>query len=149
VSSVLLATMQRLGVLGALGGTILSLGCCAGLLGPVGSILLAGSAVDWVPAAWRLPVLYGSVAVTLVSFALGWRRHRRLAPLGLSLMGAAALLYPLHEALDVSVFQMLIWLGVGSLWAGAAGETWLAIHARPLRPERHSLGCRSRLERSR
>ncbi len=109
---------------------VLSLGCCAGLLGPLAPVLLTGGAFEWVPLAWRLPLLCGSLTVALVSFTLGWRRHRRVAPLVLFLVGAAALLYPLHEALDVSLFQILIWLGFGLLLAGAAWETWLAIRSR-------------------
>lgn len=135
----MLGTIQKLGVIGALGSTILSLGCCAGLLGPVATVLLAGGAFDWVPLAWRLPLLYGSLTVALVSLTLGWRRHRRVAPLVLFLVGAAALLYPLHEALDVSAFQVLIWLGFGLLLAGATWETWLAFR---------SHGCRLTVTRS-
>jgi hypothetical protein len=57
----------------------------------------------------------------------------------LFLVGAAALLYPLHEALDVSTFQALIWLGVGLLVAAATWETWLAFRTR---------GCRLTVTRS-
>jgi hypothetical protein len=135
----MLGTIQKLGVLGVLGSTMLSLGCCAGLLGPPATVLLTGGAVDWVPLAWRLPLLYGSLALALVSFTLGWRRHRRVAPLMLVLLGAAALLYPLHEALDVSTFQALVWLGLGLLVAGATWETWLLFRSR---------GCRLTLTRS-
>jgi hypothetical protein len=41
----MLGTIQNLGVLGALGSTMLSLGCCAGLLGPLATVLLTGGAV--------------------------------------------------------------------------------------------------------
>lgn len=116
--------IDKLGPLGTVGSTFLNLGCCAQLLGPVSVFFVGG--FEWVPVAWRLPLLYGSLIVGLFSFLFGWRRHRRLAPLLLFLPGAAALLYPLHEALDVSLFQVLIWLGLGLLLAAAAWDLWLA-----------------------
>lgn len=116
--------IDKLGALGTVGSTFLNLGCCAQLLGPVAVFFVGG--FEWVPVAWRLPLLYGSLTVGLLSFLSGWRRHRRLAPLLLFLPGAAALLYPLHEALDVSLFQVLIWLGLGLLLAAAAWDLWLA-----------------------
>jgi len=116
--------IDKLGMLGTVGSTFLNLGCCAQLLGPVAVLLVGG--FDWVPVAWRLPLLYGSLTVGFLSFTLGWRRHRRPAPLLLFIPGAAALLYPLHESLDVSVFQVLIWLGLGLLLAAAAWDLWLA-----------------------
>ncbi|MBI3456487.1 MAG: MerC family mercury resistance protein [Candidatus Rokubacteria bacterium] len=122
--------MPKLGVLGSMVSAVLNLGCCAGLLGPLAPMLVAGGLLDGVPVAWRLPLLYGSLAVALVGFGLGWRRHRRLGPLLLFLPGAAAIGYPFHEALEVWVLQILIWLGFGLLLAAAAWDTWLAFRSR-------------------
>ncbi|MBI2466870.1 MAG: MerC family mercury resistance protein [Candidatus Rokubacteria bacterium] len=131
----MLGTVGRLGALAStVGSTVVCLGCCASVLGPVAAVVFAGGWVEWVPVAWQLPLLYGSLVVALVGFGLGWRRHRRVAPLGLFLPGAAAILYPLHEALDVWVLQVLIWLGFGLLLAAAASDTWLALRTPGCRP---------------
>ncbi len=126
----MLGTINKLGVLGTVVTTALNLGCCAGAVGPLATVLFTGGLLDRVPVAWQLPLLYGSLAVTLVGFGLGWRRHRRLAPLLLFLPGAAAVLYPLHGPLDFSVLKVLIWLGFGLLLAAAVGDTWLALRTR-------------------
>jgi hypothetical protein len=101
---------------------------------------LVSGLFEWVPLAWRLPVLYGSLALALGSLALAWRRHRQPLPLVLFGLGAAALLYPLHEATDVRVLQLLIWLGFGLLLAAVGWDTWFAFRAP---------GCRGPVSRSR
>jgi len=136
----MLGTVNKAGVLGAVAATAVNLGCCApGALGPLAGVLAAGGLLDRIPAAWQLPVLYGSLAVALLGFGLGWRRHRGLAPVLLFLPGAAAVLYPLHVALDVSVLKVLIWVGFGLLLAAAVWDTWLSFQTR---------GCRLTLSRS-
>lgn len=129
-------TVAGLGALGSMVSTVLNLGCCAGLLGPLAAMPLAGGLLDGVPVAWRAPLLYGSLAVALLGLGLGSRRHRRLGPLLLFLPGAAVIVYPLHEALDVWVLQVLIWLGLGLLLAAVAWGTWLAFESRGCRVTR-------------
>ena len=127
----MLGAINKLGVLGTAVSSALSLGCCAPqVLGPLAAVVYAGGLLDRVPVAWQLPLLYGSLAVALVGFGLGWRRHRRLAPMLLFLPGAGALFYTFHEALEVSVLRVLIWLGFGLLLAAAAWDTWLSFRAR-------------------
>ncbi len=123
-------TVHRIGVLGAVGATGLSLGCCAGVMRPLAGVLAAGGLLDGVPVAWRLPLLYGFLALALLGFALGGRRHRRWDPLWLAVAGAGAILVPLHEALDVWVLQVLVWLGLGLLLAAAAWDAGLAVMGR-------------------
>ncbi len=124
----MLGTLGRLGTLAStVGSTVVSLGCCAGLLGPAVAVAVAGGLFEWVPLAWRGPLLYGSLAVALVGLGLAWRRHRQPAPFFLFLLGAAAILYPLHEATHVWVLQVLIWLGFGLLLAAMGWDTWLAL----------------------
>ena len=136
----MLGTLNKLGVLGTAATTVLNLGCCAPqALGPLTGVLFAGVLLDRVPLAWQLPLLYGSLGVTLVGLGLGWRRHQRLAPLVLFLPGMGALLYPFHEALDLFVLKIFIWLGFSLLLAAVAWETWLSFRAR---------GCRFILARS-
>jgi hypothetical protein len=130
----MLGAMGKLGVLGTVASAALGLGCCAPqVFGPLAGILFAGGILDRVPLEWQLPLLYGSLAVALVGFGLGWRRHRGVAPLLLFLPGAAAVLYPLHVALDVSVLKILIWLGFGLLLAAAVWDGWLSFQARRCR----------------
>ncbi len=129
----MLGTINKLGVVGTVITTVLNLGCCAWVLGSWTAVFFTGGLLDRVPLAWQLPLLYGSLAVAFVGFGLGWRRHRRLAPVLLFLPGAAAILYPLHQALDVPVLKVLVWLGFGLLLAAAAWDTWLVFRTRACR----------------
>ena len=127
----MLGTINKLGVLGTVVATVMNVGCCAGaVVGPLAGVFFAGGYLYRVPSAWQLPLLYGSVAVALVGFGLGWRRHRRLAPLLLFLPGAAAVLHPLHQVVDVSVLKISVWLGFGLLLMAAAWDAWLSFRAR-------------------
>lgn len=126
--------LARLGLfVSTVGSTVVCLGCCASVLGPLAAVVFAGGLFEWVPLDWRLPLLYASLGVAMAGLILGWRRHRRWAPLLLFVPGAGALLYPLHEALDVWVLQVLIWLGFGLLPAAAAWDAWLTVRL-PDRP---------------
>ncbi|MBI4610254.1 MAG: hypothetical protein HY726_14740 [Candidatus Rokubacteria bacterium] len=128
-------TINKLGVLGTVVTTVMNAGCCAGaVVGPLAGLFFAGGYLYRVPADWQLPLLYGTLAVTFTGFGLAWRRHRRLAPVLLVLPGAVAILYPLHQALDVSTLKVLMWVGFGLLLAAAAWDTWLSLRARSCRP---------------
>jgi len=130
----MLGAVNKLGILGTVTSAAVNLGCCAPqVLGPLAGVFFAGGLLDRVPVAWQLPLLYGSLAVALAGFGLGWRRHRRLHPLLLFLPGATAILYALHEALDVSVLKVSVWLGLGLLLAAAVWDTRLSLRARACR----------------
>ncbi len=129
----MLGTMNKLGVLGTMVAAVLNLGCCAEVFGPIAAVLFAGGLLDRVPAAWQMPLLYGSSAAALLGFGLGWRRHRQLAPLLLFLAGAVALLYPFHEALDVFILKIFMWLGFSLLLMATGWDTWLSFRARSCR----------------
>lgn len=127
----MLGAVNRLGVLGTVVATSLNLGCCAGAaFGPLAGVLVTGGLLDRIPTEWQLSLLYGTLAIALAGFGLGWRRHRQLYPLLLFLPGSAALLYPFHEALDVSVLKVFIWLGFGLLLGAAVWDAWLAFRTR-------------------
>jgi len=128
-------TIGKLGVLGSVVATAINVGCCApAVFGPLTGLLFAGGFLYRVPPAWQLPLLYGFLAVALVGFGLGWRRHRRPYPMLLFLPGGAAILYPFHEALDVWVLQLLIWVGFGLLLAVAVWDMVLSLRSRSCRP---------------
>jgi len=138
----MIGTVGRLASLAStVGSTVVSLGCCAGLLGPAAAVALVGGMLEWVPLAWRYPLLYGSLALALVSLALAWRRHRQAVPLVLFLAGAGAILYPLHEATDVWLLQVLVWLGFCLLLGAVGWDTWLAFRT----PGCRGTGSRSRV----
>jgi hypothetical protein len=127
----MLGAVSKVGVLGTVMTSVLNLGCCAPqVLGPLTAVLVVGGLLDRVPLVWQLPLFYGSLGVAFVGFAVGWRRHRRLAPALLFLPGAAGLLYAFHEALDVSLLKVFIWLGLGLLLVAAIWDAWLAFRTR-------------------
>ena len=127
----MLGTINKLGVLGTVVATGVNLGCCAApVFGSLTGVLFAGGVLYRVPVAWSLPLLYGSLVVALIGFGQTWRRHRRVYPMLLFLPGAAAVLYPVHVALEVSVLKVLIWLGFGLLLAAAAWDVWLVVRTR-------------------
>lgn len=130
----MLGAINKLGVLGTVMTTALNLGCCAPqVLGPLTAVVYAGGLLDRVPAALQFRILCGSLLVAAVGFGLGWWKHRRLAPVLLFVPGAVALFYAFHEALDVSVLKLLIWLAFGLLLAAAAWDTWLSVRTRSCR----------------
>jgi hypothetical protein len=63
----------------------------------------------------QMPILYGTLALALAGVGLASWRQRRPAPLLLGLMGAGAVLYPFHEALELWAFHTLIAGGMGLL----------------------------------
>lgn len=127
----MLSVLPRLGLLvTTVGGSVVSLGCCASLLGPIATAVAAIPVFEWVPLAWRLPLLYGSLFLALSGPGLGWRRHRRPAPLALFLPGGSAILYPLHDAVDVRALQLLVWAGLALLGTAAVWNPRLASRAR-------------------
>lgn len=131
----MLGAINKLGILGTVASTAVNLGCCAPqVLGPLTAVVFAGGFLDSVPVTWQFRLLCASLAVAFVGFGFGWRRHRRLVPMLLFVLGAAAILYTAHAALDVSVLKVFIWLGFGLLLAAAAWDTWLSFKSRRCRP---------------
>ncbi len=72
-----------------------------------------------------MPILYGSLAVTLAGLWLASRRHRKPYPVVLGALGGACLLYPFHMPLDLSIFFVLIFTGLGSVLAASLWGTVL------------------------
>lgn len=117
--------LGKTGVAGTVVATLANVGCCGAAFAPLVTGLSAVGLLALIPLEWGMPLLYGALALTLISAALGLRRHLRPYPLLVTLAGVGAILVPFHEALDVEVFTALIWTGLALLLLGAGLETWL------------------------
>lgn len=122
--------LGRTGVAGTAVTTLANVGCCGAAFAPLVAGLSATGLLGLIPPGWGMPLLYGALALTVVSTALGFQRHRRPAPLLVTLAGVGAILVPFHEALDVEVFTALLWTGFALLLLGVALESWLELRAR-------------------
>lgn len=109
------------GVAGSVVGTVANLGCCgAGLVVPA-SFIAPATALAAV-GRWGDPILYASLAATLLALTWGVRRHRRWLPTLAALGGASLLLAAFHDAWDVPVFAALVWAGVAGLLVAVAAD---------------------------
>lgn len=107
---------------------------CVGLLAPLGP-LTAALGLDWLHLlAIQVPILFSTTGLALGSLLLSACRHRRPWPLLLGLAAAAGLLYPFHEALDVTVFRLLVYGGAATLLAAAAWDFLLCRAGRAKAP---------------
>ena len=105
--------LSGFGSLGTIFSASLAMGCCAGLLAPLAS--LGTIALPFLGPSLQMPLLYGTIATTLIGLGLSFLRQRWVLPLILGLLGAVFLLIPFHTALDINLFYLLIGLGLGSL----------------------------------
>jgi len=97
--------------------TSIAMGCCAGLLAPLASV--GAAALPFLEPSFQMPLLYATVTLTLIGLVLSYRRQRSAFYLAFGLLGAVLLLIPFHTALEVSLFYVLIGLGLGSLLLAA------------------------------
>lgn len=112
--------LDKLGYGGALFATALGMGCCApGIFAALASLVGSVGLGVLVRLDILMPILYASLAVTLAGLALSYRSHRQPYPLALGAIGGACLLYPFHMPLDLSIFFVLIYTGLGSLLAAS------------------------------
>lgn len=103
---------------------------CVGLLAPLG-VLMTTLGLDWLHLLdIQMPVLYGATGLTLMSLCLGAWRHKRPWPVLLGFLGIAGILYPFHDALDVTVFRALVYGGSAALLLAAAWD-FILCRARP------------------
>jgi hypothetical protein len=100
---------------------------CVGLFAPLGTAVTV-LGLDWLHV-WDVqqPILYGAAALSLFALAHAAWRHRRPLPFLLGLSSVVALLYPLHEAMDVSAFRWLSNGGAAGLFGAAV---WSAVLSR-------------------
>ncbi|MGH7376588.1 MAG: hypothetical protein ACREKK_04110 [Candidatus Methylomirabilales bacterium] len=105
---------------------------CVGLLAPLGA-LIAALGLDWLHfLTVQMPILYGTTALALGSLSLGAWRYHRPWPLLLGLLGVAGILYPFHEALDVTALRTLVYGGTVALLLSAAWDAILLSRQRRL-----------------
>lgn len=118
--------LDKLGYVGALFSTALGMGCCApGIFAAFASLVGSLGLGFLLSLDILMPVLYASLAVTLTGLSLSYRYHRKPYPLALGAIGGALLLYPFHTALELSTFFVLIYAGLGSLFASSLWGTVL------------------------
>lgn len=115
--------LSGLGAVSTIFSASLAMGCCAGLLAPVASVMAA--ALPFTEPSFQMPLLYATVVATLVGLLIFYRRQGFIFPLVLGLLGAFVLLVPFHTALEVSLFYLFIGVGLGALLAASwAPLTW-------------------------
>lgn len=107
------------------GASTLSASFAAGCVGPLVPLggMISALGLDWLH--WldiQMPILYGATGLTLASLSLGAWKRRRPWPLLLGLIGMAGILYPFHDALDVTVFRVLFYGGAGMLFVAVAWD---------------------------
>ncbi len=95
------------------------MGCCVGLLAPLASAMTL--ALPFLNSSLQMPLLYSTIALTVVGLVLSYRRQRSAFNLVLGFSGAVLLLIPFHTALELSLFYLLIGLGLGSLFLASWG----------------------------
>lgn len=102
---------------------------CVGLFAPLG-VAITALGLDWLHF-WdvQMPILYGAAALSLVSLSYTAWRHRQPLLLVLGIVSVGGLLYPLHDALNVTVFQVLMNGGAAGLLAAAVWNALLATRA--------------------
>ncbi|MGQ0715612.1 MAG: MerC family mercury resistance protein [Gemmatimonadaceae bacterium] len=122
-----------LGTAGTFASTVSTLSCCGpAVLGPASAMLTAG--VAWLPNSTQYPLLYASLALTLVAFIASAGRHRRVLPLIVGVPGAIAVVLALHDAWDVETFRTLIWVGSTALTTAGISDVWSRMRACRRRP---------------
>lgn len=99
---------------------------CVGLFAPLG-VAITSVGLDWLHV-WDVqqPIVYAATALSLAALAHAAWRHRQPLLLALGGVSAGALLYPLHDALDVMVFRWLLNGGAAGLLAAAVWSVALA-----------------------
>lgn len=119
----LLGIAGPLGTAGTLVSTVATLSCCGpAVLGPASGVLAA--AVAWLPGAAQYPVLYASLALTLLAVGASAGRDRCAWPVVLAVPGVLAVVLALHEAWDVGTFRALIWGGSAALVTAGLSGGW-------------------------
>ncbi|MGH7561920.1 MAG: hypothetical protein ACRENB_12985, partial [Gemmatimonadales bacterium] len=107
---------------------------CVGLFAPLG-VAITALGLDWLHL-WDVqrPILYGASAVSVASLAHAAWRHRRPALLALGVASVAALLYPLHQAMNVTLFRWSLNAGAAGLVLATAWSVVLSRRAAGLAP---------------
>lgn len=65
------------------------------------------------------PILYAASGLALAGIGLSTRHHRSRPPLALALLSVSAMLYPFHVAMDLVLFRILVFGGLGGLLLAA------------------------------
>lgn len=108
---------------------------CVGLFAPLG-VGITAVGLDWLHL-WtvQMPILYTASGVSLATLAHSAWRHRRPFLLVLGVASLGALLYPLHQAMDVTTFRWSLNGGAAGLLAAGVWSAILSRRAAGSRPE--------------
>jgi len=105
--------LSGLGSIGTIYSTSLAMGCCAGWLAPLASS--AAFALPFLDSSLQMPLLYATVSVSVTGLVISYRSLHSAFYLLSGVLGGVLLLIPFHTALEVSLFYLLIGLGLGLL----------------------------------
>lgn len=100
---------------------------CVGLFAPLG-VAITALGLDWLHV-WDIQasILYGAAALSLVSLSYTAWRHRQPLLLMLGVVSVSGLLYSLHDAMDVTVFRLLLNGGATGLLGATVWDIVLSV----------------------
>ncbi|MBI4642107.1 MAG: hypothetical protein HY731_15575 [Candidatus Tectomicrobia bacterium] len=117
--------LDKLGFVGTCFSTVIAMGCCSAFAGSFLSLLSTAGLGFLIRLDIQMPILYTMIALAVGGLLLSFLGHRHPYPLMLGAIGAGAVLYPFHEALDLSIFFTLIYGGLGCLFLACLWEMLL------------------------
>jgi hypothetical protein len=115
--------LDKLGFFGAFCAAAFGMGCC-GIPALTAGLVALG--LGFFGRSWlNEPALYGGLALSVVGLAYSSWACRRVGPLVLGLLGAAAIFYGFRTVLDVPVFRGVVFGGLGAILAASVWSTIL------------------------
>jgi len=122
--------LSECGSVATIFSTSIAMGCCAGLLAPLASV--GAAALPFLEPSFQMPLLYATVSVSLIGLVISYRSRHSAFYLLSGVLGGVLLLIPFHTALEVSLFYLLIGLGLGLLLFASWGPLiWRFFNGHP------------------
>lgn len=115
--------LDKVGFFGAFCSAAFGMGCCGipALTAGLGALGLGFFGRSWL----NDPALYGGLALSVAGLGVSSWISRRVGPLVLGLIGAAAVVYGFRTVLDVPVFRGVVFGGLGAILAASVWSTIL------------------------
>ncbi len=115
--------LDKIGFFGAFCAAAFGMGCCGV---PALTAGLAALGLGFFGRSWlNEPALDGGLALSVAGLAISSFISRRVAPLLLGLLGAAAVVYGFRTVLDVPVFRGVVFGGLGAILTASVWSTTL------------------------